>query len=104
MVDNNLTYAVKRRALDKVSGDRNFIYSYFLSLTYMAWDNSSSFNQISNSQTVPRYFITLLPILFITGRHCKITQYHSGLFFKIQKDFICILLKFCDQVMYDDKI
>ena len=58
MVDNNLTYAVKRRALDKVAGDRNFIYSYFLSLTYMAWDNSSSFNQISNSSTVFHYIAT----------------------------------------------
>ena len=45
MVDNNLTYAVKRRALDKVAGDRNFIYSYFLSLTYIIWDNSPSFSQ-----------------------------------------------------------
>ena len=60
MVDNNLTYAVKRRALDKVAGDRNFIYSYFLSLTYMAWDNSSSFNQISNrhNSNVFHYIIT----------------------------------------------
>ena len=72
MVDNNFTYAVKRRALDKVAGDRNFIYSYFLSLTYMAWNNSASFNQIWIIVTNSMAFHHIVAILGLTGRQYRI--------------------------------